>query len=115
MNLTNVKLYKNKYFGNAFTTLAIYVNDIICCCSFLKVVIAHYSYFIVDIFCAVCSISLKGRPKCLSIFQSVKSMKISKKIAIIGGRDFKNKKLLDEHMQVFKEKFDISHIVSGGA
>lgn len=42
-------------------------------------------------------------------------MKICKKIAIIGGRDFKNKKLLDEHMQVFKEAFSITCIVSGGA
>ena len=41
--------------------------------------------------------------------------KINKKIAIIGSRDFKNKRLLDETMQNLLLKYNITHIVSGGA
>lgn len=44
-----------------------------------------------------------------------KLIKISKKIAIIGSRDFKNKKLLDSHMQLLKERYMIECIISGGA
>ena len=42
-------------------------------------------------------------------------MKMSKKIAIIGSRDFKNKHLLNEHMQKIKELYEIECIISGGA
>lgn len=40
---------------------------------------------------------------------------MDKKIAIIGSRDFKNKKLLDVHMQTYKAMYNITHIISGGA
>jgi len=40
---------------------------------------------------------------------------MEKKIAIIGSRDFKNKKLLGLHMKKLKESHTITHIVSGGA
>lgn len=42
-------------------------------------------------------------------------MKQIKKIAIIGSRDFKNKQLMNEQMQVLREQYDISLIISGGA
>ena len=42
-------------------------------------------------------------------------MKDIKKIAIIGSRDFKNKKLLNQTMQELLLKYTITHIVSGGA
>jgi predicted Rossmann fold nucleotide-binding protein DprA/Smf involved in DNA uptake len=36
-------------------------------------------------------------------------------IAIIGGRSFKNKKLLQKTMQYYLDKYNILHIISGGA
>jgi len=40
---------------------------------------------------------------------------LDKKIAVIGSRDFKNKVLVDETMQKLLSKYNITHIVSGGA
>jgi predicted Rossmann fold nucleotide-binding protein DprA/Smf involved in DNA uptake len=42
-------------------------------------------------------------------------MKEEKKIAIIGSRDFKNKRLVDETMKPLLDRFHITYIVSGGA
>ena len=45
----------------------------------------------------------------------MQNSKLNKKIAIIGSRDFKNKILLDSTMQELLLKYNITHIVSGGA
>ena len=41
-------------------------------------------------------------------------MKITKKVAIIGSRDFKNKELLDTTMKNIQETLTIDKIISGG-
>jgi len=40
---------------------------------------------------------------------------MDKKIAIIGSRSFKNRKLLDKIMQEYKDRYNIIKIISGGA
>ncbi len=42
-------------------------------------------------------------------------MTITKKVAIIGSRDFKNKELLDSTMKKLQENIIIEKIISGGA